>query len=139
MVPTTNPSGPPSLIPSLSPTVNITSKVLSFILVDADTNLDIQNIVDGDELFFDSLDGHDHHHLSVRANTDPPQVSSVAFFANDTPIANEDASGSYVTWPILSMETQSLRIKAIPELAGFEGLPLEIDIGIKTSSASSEP
>jgi hypothetical protein len=104
--------------------------VVSFTLVNADTDQDIRTLTNGDTLNLATLPTRN---LNIRANTNPATVGSVRFdydgatyrIENTVPYAlNGDTSGNYTPWtPTLSQHT-------------LTAIPYSTDIGTGTAGTS---
>jgi hypothetical protein len=109
--PTPTPSATPTPTPSAAPTPTPTATpsavaVVSFTLVNADSDQDLETLTDGATLNLASLPTHN---LNVRANTSPVTVGSVVFALTGTQTNNRtetnppyslfgDVSGNYNPW-----------------------------------------
>lgn len=123
--------------------INSAGAVVSYTLVNADTDLDIGPLVSGAVLDLATLPTR---HLNIRANTDPATVGSVVFSMtgaqtqntteNVAPYAlSSDSLGNYFSWtPPLG--TYTLRATAFNAIAGggAEGESLAIDFTIRDSN-----
>ncbi len=141
-LPTSTPTStpPPGATPTPGPTATVTpppsgsSAVTSLTLVNADTDQDIRELVDGDTINFAQLGTRN---LSVRANTNPATVDNVRFeYDGDSSYQTEsvapytlagDRNGDYDAWtPSLGAHT----LRAVPTAGGQEGAALAVSFTV---------
>jgi hypothetical protein len=117
--------------------------VVSFTLVNADSDQDIRDLIDNDTID-PAMDGSS---LSIIANTDPAQVGSVVFELNGSTVRTEsvapyalagDNSGNYNS---MTLSVGDYTLKATPYSdgggSGTAGTPLTIGFHLKDGDGSS--
>ena len=138
------PNFPTPTIPTMRPTEtfeNVQSFVTHFYLVNAEDDTDIQELFDGDVLVLSNPPDAWNIRATAETNSSLQDVTAVTFFLDgaftlrDTqaPYSLDDTDGDFAAYPNLSQETDSLTIKATPDIEGKEGVSKEITISIVQS------